>query len=61
LACNPRALREGYLKALGEYLEEVRRGSTAHRADYVLIRTSQPLDAVLTSYLNHRLAMNHAR
>ncbi len=61
LACNPRALREGYLKALGEYLEEVRRGSTAHRADYALIRTSQPLDAVLTSYLNHRLAMNHGR
>ena len=26
LRCNPRALREGYLAALAEYLEEVRRG-----------------------------------
>ena len=26
LRCNPRALREGYLAALGAYLEEVRRG-----------------------------------
>ena len=60
LACNPRALRDGYLKALGRYLEEVRRGCAAHRADYALIRTSQPLDAALASYLNHRLAMNHA-
>jgi uncharacterized protein (DUF58 family) len=55
LRCNPRALREGYLQALGAYLEEVRRGCVRHRADYALIRTSQPLDAALAAYLSSRL------
>ena len=43
LRCNPRALREGYLRALGDYLEEVRRGCSRHNVDYALLRTSQPL------------------
>jgi uncharacterized protein (DUF58 family) len=59
LRCNPRALREGYLKALGAYLEEVRRGCSAHAVDYALIRTSQPLDAALAAYLSNRLGMHH--
>jgi uncharacterized protein (DUF58 family) len=59
LSCNPRALRQGYLKALGEFLEEVRRGCTSHRTDYALIRTSQPLDAAMATYLNTRLGMHH--
>ncbi len=59
LRCNPRALREGYLAALGSYLEEVRRGCTGFAIDYALLRTSQPLDAALTAYLNSRLGMNH--
>ncbi|KKK70621.1 hypothetical protein LCGC14_2922140, partial [marine sediment metagenome] len=45
LRCNPRALREGYLEALGTYLEEVRRGCVRNRVDYSLLRTSEPLDA----------------
>jgi uncharacterized protein (DUF58 family) len=56
LSCNPRALRDGYLAALGAYLEEVRRGCAQNRSDYALLRTSQPLDAALASYLSHRLA-----
>ncbi len=56
LRCNPRALREGYLNALGEYLEEVRRGCSQNKVDYALFRTSQPLDAVLASFLSNRLA-----
>jgi uncharacterized protein (DUF58 family) len=59
LACNPRALREGYLAALNAYLEEVRRGCTSHRVDYALLRTSQPLGGALTAYLNNRLGMHH--
>jgi uncharacterized protein (DUF58 family) len=59
LRCNPRALREGYLTALGAYLEEVRRGCSQHNVDYALLRTSQPLDAALTSYLSNRLGMHH--
>ena len=59
LRCNPRALREGYLKALGAYLEEVRKGCSAHAVDYALIRTSQPLDAALAAYLSNRLGRHH--
>jgi uncharacterized protein (DUF58 family) len=59
LRCNPRALREGYLKALGVYLEEVRRGCSRHNVDYALLRTSQPLDAALSAYLSNRLGMHH--
>jgi uncharacterized protein (DUF58 family) len=55
LRCNPRALREGYLSALGGYLEEIRRGCSQGSVDYVLLRTSQPLDAALASFLSHRL------
>ena len=60
LPCNPRALREGYLEALQAYLEEVRRGCLAHQADYMLVRTSQPLDAVLVTFLNNRRAFGRA-
>lgn len=59
LNCNPRALREGYLNALGEFLDEVRRGCAQHTVDYALIRTSQPLDAALARYLSNRLGMHH--
>jgi uncharacterized protein (DUF58 family) len=58
LRCNPRALRAGYLAALGNYLEEVRRGCSQHGVDYALIRTSQPLDAALAAYLSNRLGMH---
>jgi uncharacterized protein (DUF58 family) len=57
LSCNPRALRQGYLSALQAYLAEVRQGCTATRTDYVLLRTSDPLDAALAAFLSHRLAM----
>ncbi len=59
LNCNPRALREGYLEALGVFLETVRRGCAKHVVDYALIRTSQPLDAALAAYLSNRLGMHH--
>jgi uncharacterized protein (DUF58 family) len=57
--CNPRALREGYLEALHAFLEEVRRGCARHTIDYALIRTREPLDAALVSYLHSRLGMHH--
>ncbi len=57
--CNPRALREGYLKAVGEFRDEVRRRCTLSGADYALIRTSDPLDAALARYLSNRLGMHH--
>ena len=57
LLCDPRALRDGYLEALEEYLVEVRRGCTRLGIDYMLTRTGDYLDAVLSKFLNHRLHM----
>ena len=55
LLCDPRALRDGYMEALEEYLVEVRRGCTRLGIDYQLIRTSDYLDAVLSKFLHHRM------
>jgi uncharacterized protein (DUF58 family) len=57
LACNPRALRDGYLEALNAFLDEVRLGCARLSCDYRLMRTSEPLDAALATYLSRRLAM----
>jgi uncharacterized protein (DUF58 family) len=59
LNCNPRALREGYLAAMNEYLEEMRLGCARNTVDYALVRTSDPLDAVLATFLSNRLGMHH--
>ncbi len=59
LRCNPRALREGYLASLSSYLEEVRRGCVRNNVDYSLLRTSEPLSAVLAAYLSNRLGRHH--
>jgi len=59
LSCNPRALRAGYMEALNGYLDEVRRGCARHVVDYSLMRTSQPLDVALTTFLSSRLGMHH--
>jgi len=55
LTCNPRALREGYLAALEQFLATVRHNCARDNVDYALIRTSMPLDAALTSFLKHRM------
>jgi uncharacterized protein (DUF58 family) len=54
VTCNPRALREGYLKAVEEFLATVRHNCARDNVDYALIRTSMPLDAALTSFLKYR-------
>ncbi|HEX3870450.1 MAG TPA: DUF58 domain-containing protein [Pirellulales bacterium] len=56
VTCNPRALRQGYLKSLHAYLDEVRRGCARNTVDYALVRTSQPLDVSLTAFLAARAA-----
>ncbi len=57
LLCDPRALRDGYLEALEEYLVEVRRGCARKGIDYALVHTGDYLDAVLSKFLHHRMAM----
>ena len=56
LLCDPRALRDGYLEALEEYLTEVRRGCTKIGVDYNLVRTSDYMDAVLSRFLFQRMS-----
>jgi uncharacterized protein (DUF58 family) len=57
LLCDPRALRDGYIEALEEYLVEVRRGAARQGIDYMLVHTDEYLDAVLSKFLHHRMAM----
>ncbi len=57
LVCDPRALREGYMEALEEYLVEVRRGCTRIGVDYRLVHTNEYIDAVLAKFLHHRMAL----
>ena len=59
LACNPRALRKGYLEALNTYLDEIRVGCAQNMIDYRLVRTSEHLDAALAAFLSNRLGMHH--
>lgn len=57
ILCDPRALRDGYIEALNEYLTEVRRGCSKRGIDYQLIHTREYLDAVLSKFLHFREAM----
>ena len=56
LTCNPRALRDGYLAAVEQFLTRLRRGCAKDAIDYALIRTSAPLDAALAAFLCRRVA-----
>lgn len=61
LTCNPKALREGYLNALNEFLADVRHGCAQTSIDYALVKTGDPLDAALAQYLSRRMARNRSR
>ncbi len=61
LACNPRALREGYLEALVRFLDEVRHACAQLEVAYTRIATSQPLDAALTTFLARRSRRSERR
>jgi uncharacterized protein (DUF58 family) len=54
VACNPRALREGYLAAVEEFLASARRRAVGMRCDYALVRTSEPVDGALIKFLSRR-------
>jgi uncharacterized protein (DUF58 family) len=57
LLCDPKALRDGYLEALEEYLVDVRRGCSRLGIDYTLVKTSEYLDAILSKVLHKRMAV----
>jgi uncharacterized protein (DUF58 family) len=52
---DPRALRKAYLAEFEKYLASVQAGCRNNRIDYVQIRTDQPLDVALSSYLASRM------
>ena len=54
LDANPRALRKEYLAALERHQAAIRAACAAERADYRLIRTSEPLDTALMALLSSR-------
>jgi uncharacterized protein (DUF58 family) len=56
LTIEPRALREGYLEAVGNFTREVKRRCIASRIDYKLISTADHLDAALLAFLAARAA-----
>ena len=60
VVCDPRALRQGYVEVVEEYLTEVRRGCSRKGIDYQLISTKDYLDAALSKFLHHREAMAKA-
>jgi hypothetical protein len=47
-------LRRAYQKEVEQFLAKVRRGCRAELADYLLVRTDQPLDVVLSTFLAAR-------
>lgn len=52
---DPSALREAYLKEFGAFIQAVKKGCRAHHIDYVLARTDQNLELVLSTYLASRM------
>lgn len=61
LNCNPRALREGYLEALRAFLDQTRMACGRLQIEYMLTRTSDPLDAVLAKFLATRQSLPKLR
>lgn len=56
LLVDPARLRKAYRQEFDRFRQEVAAGCRGQGADYVLLRTDQPLDAALTAYLHRRQA-----
>jgi uncharacterized protein (DUF58 family) len=54
LVTEPRSLQAAYRHEVQAFLKRVRAGCRAQQIDYVTIRTDQPLDGVLSSFLSAR-------
>jgi uncharacterized protein (DUF58 family) len=53
---DPRSLRGAYLEEFRRFRHEVQRGCRNYQLDYHLLRTDEPLDVALTSFLAPRMA-----
>jgi len=54
LLADPRALRDGYLQALREYLDKVEKACATLGIDYLRTHTGEPLDAAIVSVISAR-------
>ena len=54
LLVEPSRLRAAYLEEVRAFCKQVATGCRSLGADYLLLRTDQPLDTVLTRWLAHR-------
>ena len=52
---EPRGLRKAYLKEFDRFIRRLKRGCRMYQIDYVRIRTDEPLDVALSSFLNSRM------
>jgi uncharacterized protein (DUF58 family) len=52
---DPRSLRKAYLAEFDKFQREVRKGCRANNVEYLLLRTDQPLDVALSSFLSSRM------
>lgn len=50
----PDVVRADYIRAVRSHIDAIAEGARRSRIDYELLRTSQPLDAALFSYLSRR-------
>ena len=50
----PDVVRDEYLRAMGAHIKALQDGAARNRIDYELLRTNEPLDAALSSYLGRR-------
>jgi uncharacterized protein (DUF58 family) len=50
----PDVVRDEYLRAVRAHIEALREGTTRNRIDYEVLKTSEPLDSALFSYLARR-------
>jgi len=51
---DPAALRRAYLDEFGRFIKSLKTGCRQHLVDYVQMRTDQPLDIALSTYLAGR-------
>jgi uncharacterized protein (DUF58 family) len=52
---EPRGVRKAYLREMNQFLQAVKQGCRKLRIDYVQLRTDQPLDIALSSFLSTRM------
>jgi uncharacterized protein (DUF58 family) len=51
---EPQSLRAAYQNELQSFLKRIQTGCRAQQIDYVMVRSDQPLDTVLTAFLSAR-------